>query len=98
MGVSGQSHSLPRFSPGEGPPVPVVQEAEWAPEPVWTHTLKEKSFRLWRESNLFRPVVQPVARNYTDWATRLTAIKLGKDILVIYILTMASSCMVRRAM
>jgi hypothetical protein len=26
------------------PPVPIVQEAEWAPEPVWTQRLDEKSF------------------------------------------------------
>jgi hypothetical protein len=30
--------------PGKGPPVPIVQEAGWAPEPVWTQRLKEKSF------------------------------------------------------
>jgi hypothetical protein len=47
--------------PGKGPPVPIVQEAEWAPEPVWTKKLQEKSFLLCRGSNLDRPVVQPVA-------------------------------------
>jgi hypothetical protein len=52
--------------PGKGTPVPIVQEAEWAPEPVWTHRLEEKLFRLCRGSNLDRPVVQPVARHYTD--------------------------------
>jgi hypothetical protein len=30
--------------PGKGPPVPIVQEAGWAPEPVWTRRLEEKSF------------------------------------------------------
>jgi hypothetical protein len=30
--------------PGEGPPVPIVQEAGWAPEPVWTQRIEEKSF------------------------------------------------------
>jgi hypothetical protein len=30
--------------PVKGPPVPIVQEAEWAPEPVWTQKLEEKSF------------------------------------------------------
>jgi hypothetical protein len=29
---------------GKGPPVPIVQEAGWAPEPVWTQRLEEKSF------------------------------------------------------
>jgi hypothetical protein len=52
--------------PGKGPPVPIVQEAGWAPEPVWTVRLEGKSFRLCRESNLDRPVVQPVARHYTE--------------------------------
>jgi hypothetical protein len=55
--------SLP---PGKGPPVPIVQEAGWASEPVWTQRLEEKSFCLCRGSNLDRPVVQPVARHYTD--------------------------------
>jgi hypothetical protein len=26
------------LAPGKGPPVPIGQEAGWAPEPVWTHT------------------------------------------------------------
>jgi hypothetical protein len=51
---------------GKGPPVPIVQEAGWAIQ------LEEKSFRLCQGSNLDRPVVQPVARHYTDWGTRLT--------------------------
>jgi hypothetical protein len=29
--------------PGKGPPVSIVQEAGWAPEPVWTQRLQEKS-------------------------------------------------------
>jgi hypothetical protein len=61
MGVSGQRHA-----PGKGPPVPIVQEAGWAPEPVWKQRLEEKLFRFCRGSNLDRPVVQPVARHYTD--------------------------------
>jgi hypothetical protein len=30
--------------PGKGPPVPIVQEAGWALEPVWTKRIEEKSF------------------------------------------------------
>jgi hypothetical protein len=30
--------------PGKGSPVPIVQEAGWSPEPVWTQRLEEKSF------------------------------------------------------
>jgi hypothetical protein len=34
----------PRFTAGKGPPVPIVQEVEWASEPVWTQRLEENSF------------------------------------------------------
>jgi hypothetical protein len=54
------------LAPGKGPPVPIVHEAGWAPESVWTQRIEEKFFRLCRGSNLDRPVVQPVARHYTD--------------------------------
>jgi hypothetical protein len=59
MGVS----ALP---PGKEPPVPIVQEAGWAPEPVWTQGLEEKSSAPvgGRTST-----VQSVVRHYTDWAT-----------------------------
>jgi hypothetical protein len=69
MGVNGQHRAL---ASGKGPPVPTVQEAGCAPEPVWTQRLEEKSFHLCQGSNLNRPVVQPIARHYTDWATQLT--------------------------
>jgi hypothetical protein len=62
------------LAPRKGPPVPIVQEAGWAPELVWTQRIQEKSFCLCRASNLDCPVVKPVARHYTDWATRLTII------------------------
>jgi hypothetical protein len=48
--------------PGKGPPVPSVQEAGWAPEPVWTQRLEEKSFAPAGDRT---PVVQPVVRHYT---------------------------------
>jgi hypothetical protein len=40
-----QTHSRPSraFSSGKGPPVPIVQEAGWDPEPVWIQRLQEKS-------------------------------------------------------
>jgi hypothetical protein len=60
------SRSGRALAPEKGPPVPIVQEAGWAPEPVWTQRLEEKSFCLCRASNLDRPVVQPVVRHYTD--------------------------------
>jgi hypothetical protein len=67
MGVGGQRHVPAAFHPrGKEPSVPIVQEAGWAPEPVWTQRLEEKSFRLCRGSNLDRSVVQPVAAYYID--------------------------------
>jgi hypothetical protein len=62
MGVSGQRHAPASLYP----PVPIVQEAGWAPEPVWTEARGKIPCR---GSNLDRPVVQSVARHYTDWAT-----------------------------
>ena len=35
MGVGGQRHTSGRFNPGKDP-VPILQEAGWAPGPVWT--------------------------------------------------------------
>jgi hypothetical protein len=32
------------LDPGKVPPVLIVQEAGWTPEPVWTQRLEEKSF------------------------------------------------------
>jgi hypothetical protein len=69
MGVSGQPHApAALLPPGKGPPVPIVQEVGWAPEPVWTQRLEEKSFCPRRGSKPDRPVVQPVVRHYTAWA------------------------------
>jgi hypothetical protein len=45
MGVSGQRHPPAALLPlGKGPPVPIGQETGWAPEPVWTQRIEEKSF------------------------------------------------------
>jgi hypothetical protein len=52
--------------PGKRTPVLIGQEAGWASELVWTQRLEEESFRLCRESNLNRPVVQCAVRHYTD--------------------------------
>ena len=35
MGVTGQRHAPAVFTPGKDP-VPIVQEAGWTSEPVWT--------------------------------------------------------------
>ena len=50
--------------------VPILQEAGWAPGPVWTGG---KS-RLHRDSIR---TVQPVVIRYTDWATRPTSMNIA---------------------
>jgi hypothetical protein len=52
--------------PWKGPPVPIVQEAGWPPEPVWTQRLEEKSSASVGDGTL---VVQSVVRHYADLAT-----------------------------
>jgi hypothetical protein len=42
------------------PPVPIGQEAGWAPEPVWTQRLEEK-FSVGDRT----PVIQSIVRHYT---------------------------------
>jgi hypothetical protein len=66
-GVSGQRHALAALYPsGKGPPVPIGQEAGWAPESVWTQRLEEKSFCLCRGSNVNCLVVHSEFRHCTD--------------------------------
>jgi hypothetical protein len=50
--------------PGRALPlsVPIGSEAGWAPEPVWTQGLGEKSFAPAGDRT---PIVQPVVRHYT---------------------------------
>jgi hypothetical protein len=55
--------------PGKEPPVPTVQETGWAPEPVWTQRLEEKSSASVGDRT---PAFQSVENQYTDWDTRLT--------------------------
>jgi hypothetical protein len=56
MGVSGQRHApAALLPPGKGPSVPIVQEAGWAPEPVWTQRL-ELRFR-WFGTLMYWPRV-----------------------------------------
>jgi hypothetical protein len=48
--------------PGKGPPVPIVQEDGWVPEPVWTQGLEEKSSAPVGDRT---PIVQPIVGHYT---------------------------------
>jgi hypothetical protein len=76
MGVSGQRHvPAALLPPGKGPPVPIVQEAGWAPEPVWTQRIQEKSYAPAGDRT---PIVQPVVRHYTAWANPAPPTKYAK--------------------
>jgi hypothetical protein len=61
MGVSGQCHTLAALYPGKEPPVPIIQEAGWASEPVRTQRLEEKSTAPAGDRS---PVVQSVVRHF----------------------------------
>jgi hypothetical protein len=42
--------------PGEEPPVPILQEAGWVPEPVWTQRLEENPVSEIEPRSPSRPV------------------------------------------
>jgi hypothetical protein len=66
MGMSSQHHApVALLAPGKGPLVPIVQEAGWAPEPVWTQRLEEKSSAPAGDRTPIARFVQPVVRHYT---------------------------------
>jgi hypothetical protein len=56
--MPGQLHAL-----GKEPPVPIVQEAGWAPEPAWTLWSGEKSLSSARERT---SAIQFKAHRYTN--------------------------------
>jgi hypothetical protein len=66
MKLSGQLHAPIALLPEKEPPVPIWQEAGWAPEMVWTLWCREKS-HTYRDTNFYPSAVQPVASRYTDW-------------------------------
>jgi hypothetical protein len=45
------------LTPGKEPPLPIGQEAGWAPDSVWTQEVRGKISCLCRRSNLVHPVV-----------------------------------------
>jgi hypothetical protein len=67
MGVSGQRHAPAALYPlGKDTRYPLERRAGWASEPVWTQGLEEKSSAPFGDRT---PIVQPVVRHYTAWAT-----------------------------
>jgi hypothetical protein len=69
MLVSGQHHAPAAFYSGKVPPVPIVYEAGWASELVWTQRLQEDSFTSTGDRNPGRPDVQSVVRHCTEFGT-----------------------------
>jgi len=84
----------PHFTPGKDP-VPILQEADWAPGPVWTGGKSPPT-------GIGSRTVQRVVSRYTDWDTRPpphththkhTHTKRKKEIfLIIWIWTFAMFC------
>jgi hypothetical protein len=65
MALEGGEESVSRpgrFNPGKDP-LPIVQEAGWAPGPVWTDTKN-----LAPQPGFDPGIVHPVASHYIDWA------------------------------
>jgi hypothetical protein len=75
MGVSGQRHAPAALYPGKGPPVPIVQEAGWAPESVWTQRLEEKPFV---SAGHRTPVVQSILRHWLQTQDTRSVERNGK--------------------
>jgi hypothetical protein len=73
MGVSGQRHAPATLYPPERTPGTHCTGGWVGPRAGLDTEVRGKLSRLCRGSNLDRPVVEPVARHYTDWATRLTS-------------------------
>jgi hypothetical protein len=71
--VCGQHHAPAAFTPGKDP-VPILQEAGWAPELVWICA-----------ENLATPgfdprTFQPVASRYTDYAITAPELHAGVNL------------------
>jgi len=72
MGVGGQPHTPAASTPGKES-VPIVQEAGWAPGPVWTGS------ENFVPTGIRSRTVQPMASRCTDWAIPAHLIKYVSD-------------------
>jgi len=62
MDVSGQLHAMAVLYPKQRPPVPIWQEAAWAPDPVWTQWWRRGIPSLPPTGNR-TPVIHPVTQS-----------------------------------
>jgi hypothetical protein len=67
MEVYGQFHAPAALSSGKEPPIPIVYEAGWTAEPMWTLWSTEKSLA---PAGNQTPVVLPVAGNVSFHSTQ----------------------------
>jgi hypothetical protein len=70
MGVNGQGHARPSFSPGERTPGTHCTRGWVGLRAGLDAEARGKILCPRRGSDLDRPVVQPVARHYSHFATR----------------------------
>jgi hypothetical protein len=68
LSASRPGRALP---PEKGPLVPIVQEARWASEPVWTHGLEEKSLLAGVRSYICLEVTASLSVGDTDTLLKL---------------------------
>jgi hypothetical protein len=59
--------SLPPYV-WEAAPVPIVEQAEWTPEPLWALWRREKSLAPTETRNGTPQLSNPYPSHYTDWA------------------------------
>jgi hypothetical protein len=76
-GVTGQLHAPAALPPGKEPPVPILWEAGWAPEPVWT---------LWRKQKYNTTVHRNLVRNRKE-KNHYTVLAAERRIILKWILS-----------
>jgi hypothetical protein len=64
--VSGQLHIPEVLLSGKGPPLPIGEEAAWAPEPVWTLWSREESLASAGNRIQIPQSLSPYHSHYTD--------------------------------
>jgi hypothetical protein len=68
MEVSGEPHTPAILRPGKQCPVPSVQEAGWAPEPIWILWRRKKSIASARNQTLTDQLSSMLSSHYTNLA------------------------------
>jgi hypothetical protein len=75
------SHPGRALDPGKGPPVPIIQEAGWDPEPVWIQRAEEKSIAPAGDRTPIARSSSPQSDTILPKLTRLLNIKLQETLI-----------------